>query len=135
MYGLLCHARQAQLNTNEQGDAYRRLVLRSADLYRTLDAEPSRVDIWAGEYGMAIFLELAAYRLSGEAAYLQRARTLADEALDVFWHGDSPLPRASSKTDHYEAITRPDTLILSLLALHEHTARLVPKIAISSVDR
>jgi len=135
MYGLLCHTRQAHLGKTPAGRAYRGLVLAAADLYRGLAPDPRGQDLWAGEYGMAIFLEIAAYRLGGNQAYLDRARALADQAIAVFWDGDGPLPRASSRTRHYEAITRPDTLILALLALHEHVSGLEPKIPISDVDR
>src|SRR3712207_7046321 len=51
------------------------------------------------------------------------ARELADEAMGVFWDGGSPLPRTSSRKDFYEATTYPDTLLMSLLALHEHVSR------------
>lgn len=135
MFGLLSYSRQAQLGSGETAEAYRRLVLRAADLYRKQPAQPAKVDIWAGEYGMAIFLELAAYRLTRDGACLEAACTLADEAIKVFWDKGYPLPRASSKTGHYEAISYPDTLILALLALHEHVAGLEPRVPISDLNR
>ena len=49
--------------------------------------------------------------MTGEERFLQRAGVLADEALSVFWN-DGPLPRATSRHEHYEAITRADTLAL-----------------------
>jgi hypothetical protein len=49
--------------------------------------------------------------------YLDQARKLADAAVRIFW-GDDGLPRASSKSKHYESITGADTLGLSLVELH-----------------
>jgi len=51
--------------------------------------------------------------------YLDRARELGNLAVRQFF-GDSPLPRASLKTDHYETITGADTLALALVELHLH---------------
>ncbi|MCX7886303.1 MAG: hypothetical protein N3B01_03470, partial [Verrucomicrobiae bacterium] len=59
---------------------------------------------------------ISAHRLTGDPVYLDRADVFAKTAIDVFWK-DSPLPRASSKHDHYEAITRADTLAMVLLDL------------------
>lgn len=135
MFGLLSYTRQAQLGSGAAAEAYRRLTLRAADLYRKVPAQPAKADIWAGEYGMAIFLELAAHRLTHDRAYLDAACALADEAIKVLWDKNYPLPRASSKTGHYEAISYPDTLILALLALHEHVAGLDPRVPISDLNR
>ena len=59
---------------------------------------------------------LAAEDLTGDERYMTRARELADMAVAIFFDG-SPLPRASSKHGHYEAITRGDTLVMALLNL------------------
>jgi len=135
MIALLCHTRQAQLGSGPQVEAYRGLVLRAADAYCVCDPAPEEVDLWPSEYGMTIFTEIAAFRLSGKAAYLDRARVLAERAIAVYWDGGNSLPRASSKTKHYEDITGADTLILSLLALHEHVSGLKAEIPISDLDR
>src|SRR5207247_5729709 len=67
--------------------------------------------------GHAISLELAAWRHSANRIYMERARRLGDWAVEKFW-GTNALPRASLKTEHYEAITGADTLALALLELH-----------------
>ncbi len=135
MFGLLCYTRQTQLGPGKTRDAYRRLVIEAADVYRAAKPDPVGEDLWAGEFGNAIFLEIAAHRLTNERNYLDTARGLADEAIRVFWDEDCPLPRASSRTNHYEVITYPDTLILSLLALHEHVEGVEPRVEISDLNR
>ena len=59
----------------------------------------------------------AAHRLTRDAKFLDRADVFAKAALDVFFKDGSPLPRASSKHNHYETITRGDTLAMVLLDL------------------
>ena len=135
MIALLCNRRQSQLKTGPQADAYRTLVLQAADGYCKCQPSPKEADLWPSEYGMAIFTELAALRLTATPAYLDRARQLADQAIAIFWDRDNPLPRASTKAKHYENITCADTLVLALLALHEHVAGLAPEIPISDLDR
>lgn len=135
MIALLCHTRQSQLGDTEQGKAYRKLVIASADLYHKAQPDPVTDDLWTGEYGMVILNQLAAYRLTQKEVYLTSARHYADEAIRLFWDADKPLPRASTKTDYYDVISSPDTLMLSLLALHEHVTKLDPRVEISDIIR
>ncbi len=67
--------------------------------------------------GDVIWLLLGAHQISGEGKYLDRADHFAEAALDAFLTDGCPLPRATDKHDHYEAITRADTLMISLLKL------------------
>ncbi|HEV7301558.1 MAG TPA: hypothetical protein VGN72_19495 [Tepidisphaeraceae bacterium] len=135
MFVPLLYTRQAQLGQTPEGDAYRKLILQAADLYKT--ARPTaEQDIWAGEYGTAIFTELAAYRLSGDAASLDAARELGDLAITALWDdGKTALPSGSSKTNYYDVTTYPDTAIFALLALHEAVNGLEPKVPISDSTR
>ncbi|MCB1086699.1 MAG: hypothetical protein KDM63_06615 [Verrucomicrobiae bacterium] len=135
MIALLCNTRQGQLGDTDQGEAYRKLVIASADLYHQVKPDPVADDLWAGEYGMVILNQIAAYRLTRNETYLTSARQYADEAIRVFWDGKKPLPRASSKTDYYDVITSPDTLMLALTALHEHVNQLDPRVEISDLIR
>lgn len=135
MFGLLCYSRQAQIGPGTQGDAYRRLVVQTADLYTKVDPQPKEDDIWAGEYGMAIFVEVAAFRLTGKPQYLERAKKLSDLAIEVFWDEASVLPRASTRTNYYDVISYPDTLLMALLAVHEHTSGLEPQVECSDLNR
>lgn len=135
MFALLSHTKQAQLGATETGNAYRKLVLQAADLYRSVPPPSETDDLWAGEYGMAIFTELAAFRLSHDRAYLESAEKIAKHAIDVLWTKGAVLPRASSKTLDYDVISYPDTLLLSLLALHEHVNGLEPRVEVSDLNR
>jgi hypothetical protein len=101
-------------NTGKIG--YRNLILSSADAYLN-SLPPDTEDAWPLTFGQAISLELAAWRHSADWKYMERARQLGDIAVEKFW-GTNALPRASLKTDHYEAITGADTLALALLELH-----------------
>jgi hypothetical protein len=101
-------------NTGKMG--YRKLLIEAADAYLDSLPEPD-VDAWPGTFGQAISLEVAAWRHTADIKYFERARKLADFAIDRFLD-KSPLPRASLKSEHYESITGADTLMLALLELH-----------------
>ena len=135
MFALQCYARGMQLTDTPDGKKYQQLVVAAADLYATSLPDAKAIDIWAGEYGMAIFTEIAAYRLTHDSKYLEAATKLADRALADLWGREYVLPRASTHTAHYEAISYPDTLLLSLLALHEHVAGQTPAVPISALCR
>ena len=74
-------------------------------------------DAWPGTFGHAITLELAAFRVTAREKYYRRAFRLGEIAVERFF-GQSPLPRASLETDHYESTTGADTLVLALTELH-----------------
>lgn len=96
--------------------SYRELIHAAADCYlNTLPGEDE--DTWPITFGHAISLELAAWRSSAKRVYFDRARELGTLAVQKFWQ-DNPLPKASYKTGHYEAITGADTLALALVELH-----------------
>lgn len=117
-FGMLGFKRGAQLPDGPTKDAYRRLTLEAADVYLAKQPDLRTTEIWAGEYGAAVFLQLMAYRLTGDVKYLRGARRLADDAVQRFFDTDSPLPKASSSCRHYESITSTDTLVYALLAVH-----------------
>ena len=110
----LCSLRYLQTGD----DGYRKLVLAAADRY--LESEPDpRITLYPGTMGHVILNLLAAYDTSGESHYLARADHFAQQAVATFLPSGSPLPRASSKHEHYEAMTRADTLMMALLKLWE----------------
>jgi hypothetical protein len=95
---------------------YRELIHSAADAY--LQSMPSaNDDAWPATFGHAIALELAAWRSTAKQKYFDRAREYGNTALEKFF-GQSPLPRASLKSDYYESRTGADTLALALLELH-----------------
>ena len=108
---VLCYLRNRQVSR----DGYRKLILDAAERYMTSDPDTTVV-LYPGAPADAIYLMLAAEDLTGDERYMARARELADMAVAIFFDG-SPLPRASSKHGHYEAITRGDTLVMALLNL------------------
>lgn len=110
--GMMCVSRAE--NTGSVN--YRKLMQAAADAYRD-KLPPADVDAWPMTYGHAISLQLAAWRATSNQVYLDQARKLADAAVQTFW-GDDQLPRASTKSKHYESITGGDTLALSLIDLH-----------------
>jgi hypothetical protein len=59
-----------------------------------------------------------AHDLTSDEVYLDRAHHFARMALDMFFDESSPLPKASSKHRHYEAITRADNLMMEILRLY-----------------
>jgi hypothetical protein len=112
--GMMCVSRYE--NT---GDVrYRDLIHQAADGY--LNSLPdSNADAWPITFGHAISLQVAAWRSTAKQGYLDRARAFADFAVKHFFD-QGPLPRASLKSTHYEAITGADTLALGLVELHLH---------------
>jgi hypothetical protein len=112
MIAMMCVARYE----NSGNVAYRTLITSAADAYLE-SGPPEGADAWPMTFGHAISLELAAWRSTAQQKYLDRARQLADESIRLFFQ-DSPLPRASMKTGHYETITGADTLALALVELH-----------------
>lgn len=112
---------------------FRDVVIAVADAY--VDALPDEdVDVWPMSFAHIISAQVAAYRLTNRNVYLEEAGRFARMAVDTFFQ-DSPLPRASFKTDHYETITGADSLAVSLLEVHaaEHDLKVV--IPANTIDR
>ena len=110
--GMMCVSRYE--NTGKVG--YRELIHATADAYmKSLPSEGE--DAWPGTFGQAISLQVAAWRSTARQEYLDRARQMADFAVEKFFD-QGPLPRASLKSSHYETITGADTLALGLVELH-----------------
>lgn len=76
----------------------------------------AEVPVYPRMMGQAIELMLNAYEMTGDQRYLTRADQFAAWSVKTFV-GDSPLPRASHRSDHYEAATGADALMMSLLEL------------------
>ncbi|MBN1291302.1 MAG: hypothetical protein JXB48_05625 [Candidatus Latescibacteria bacterium] len=108
---MLCYLRYRQVPL----DGYRTLILDTADRYLTSDPDTT-IALYPGALADAIALLLTTYDMTGEKCFLDRADTFGRMAVNIFFDS-SPLPRASSKHDHYEAITRGDTLVMDLLLL------------------
>ena len=97
-------------------DGYRKLILDTADRY--LDSRPDlTIPVQPRTLGDVIFLMLGAHEITGRSQYLDSAERFSREAIRIYFDDGSPLPRATSKHDHYEAITLGDTLMMGLLKL------------------
>ena len=119
-------------NTGRIG--YRSLITTAADAYMdTLPGDDS--DTWPMTFGHAICVEQAAYRATSREKYYKRAFKLGEIAIEKFF-GDSPLPRASLKSNHYESITGADTLVLALVDLHLSTLHITAvRTPVNTIDR
>jgi hypothetical protein len=116
-YGLISDAGVANiclLRFKQNGEA-RLWNLAHAAAKRYLSAEPdTSKPLYPGAVADAVDLLVEVYGITKEEAFLKRAEALSAMAVAVFFEG-SPLPKASSLHDHYEAITRGDSLAMVLL--------------------
>jgi hypothetical protein len=119
-------------NTGRIG--YRDLIISTADAY--IDSlPPDNSDAWPMTFGHAISTELAAFRITACEKYHKRAFKLGEIAIEKFF-GDSPLPRAGLKSDHYESTTGADTLVLALVELHLSTLHITAvRAPVNTIDR
>jgi hypothetical protein len=128
-FAMGCVGRYEQTHDKRYAD----LIVSTADGY--LNSWPEEdVDIWPLAFAHAVSLEVAAFRLTGKTVYLDQARQFAKMAVEIFWQ-DNPLPRASFKTGHYEAITGGDSLALALLQLHAALNSSAVEIPSNTIDR
>ena len=96
--------------------AYRELIVAAANA--CLDSLPDDgIDAWPETFGQAITVELAAFRATALPRYFESAFRLGEIAKAQFI-GDSPLPKASLHTEHYENTTGADTFVLAMAELH-----------------
>ena len=125
----VCAMRYAQTEDHR----FRALVLQTARRYLTVEPVVSDVGdpgvlryierVIGGEtpvypvaMGQAIKLMLNAYSVSGDRRYLSRAEHFGQVAVETFI-GDAKLPRATHRSDHYEAATGGDAMMMALLEL------------------
>ena len=110
----LCLTRYKQAKKGE----YKNLALAAAEIYLENKNEPkNHTALHPSSLGRIIYLLAGLYELSGEERYLRRAEYYADRAVKLFLDDSSPLPKATSKHNHYEAVTGSDTLMMALLKL------------------
>ena len=122
----------ARFNQTGKTD-FRDIVVAVAEAY--LDELPTEdVDVWPMTFAHVISAQAAAYRLTHNPVYLEQACRFAEMAVEMFWQ-DSPLPKASLKTDHYETITGADSLALALLEVHAAMNNLDMEMPANTIDR
>lgn len=99
-----------------QEPRFRAMILATAQRYINSDINLD-YPVYPGTFGDIIWLMISAQELSGEDKFLERAHYYAREGVSLFLK-DSTLPAASSNHTHYEAITKDDTFMMSLLKLY-----------------
>jgi hypothetical protein len=126
---MFCLARHEQVAK----PAYRDVLVAIADKYVNSVPEED-LDVWPLAFAHAISAQAAAYRFTNKPVYLEQAQRLSRLALGLYWQ-DNPLPRASLKTGHYEAITGSDSLALALLHVHALEHPLPVNLPSNTIDR
>lgn len=119
-----CYARYEQLKEIDQEIAgkYRILILASADQY--LDASPDTADLQKPDaFAYVIELMINAYNMTGEEKYLERANYFGQIGVDLFLNDGLPLPKATNRHSHYEAITGGPDFMYTLLHLYRQYER------------
>ncbi|MHC4362572.1 MAG: hypothetical protein ACYSTZ_07080, partial [Planctomycetota bacterium] len=110
-----------------------RLITACANRYVKNDP-PAEAIRKPGIIGDVVLLMTAAYELSGDKKYLERAEYIARLGMDNFLD-ISPLPRVAVGFEHYEAITRSDTMMMGLLKLWQIENKPEMKLRLVYTDR
>ena len=114
-----CLARYQQLNNKQHRGlktAYAQLIRHTADYYKSVNP-PEGAFLKPEIFANVGNLLLEAATITGDVSYEKRAYEIADMALQAFIDGSSPLPKASTRHHHYEAITGGPALMYFLFQL------------------
>lgn len=99
-------------------EKYKELFMITAEAYYKADPPEAKV-LFPKNYSGAIGIMRKAYQLTGEQRFLDKAVDYAERSIKAVMDTSSPLPKASNKSQHYEAITGANGLMSSLLGLWE----------------
>jgi hypothetical protein len=114
----LCYTRYEQLSKSHQEFAlnYHALILATAVQY--LSAIPDRGTLQKpASIASVIELMLNAYYMTRDKKFIDRAYYFGQTGIDLFLDDGLPLPKASNKSNHYEAITGGPSFMYELLQL------------------
>lgn len=112
----VCYLRYKQLPKGKIKDGYKTLILGCADRYISIPPQLSS-STYPRALASVIWHFLNAYEITQEKKYLVKANEFANFAIWAFIPKDSPLPKATIDSKHYEAVTGGDSLMLALLRL------------------
>jgi len=96
---------------------YRELVVAAADLYVTAQPDSKEL-LMPGSIASVIQLMLSGHALTGAKNYAERADFFGQLGVSLFLSDGLPLPKATSRHGHYEAITGGPDFMHALLCLH-----------------
>jgi uncharacterized protein YyaL (SSP411 family) len=83
--------------------------------YYEYSSGPGKQGTYAGKYGRSISFYLNLFLVTGDEVYLERARKMADDAIEKLWHNG--LFRGHPAKPYYESIDGVGYLLLALLQL------------------
>jgi hypothetical protein len=97
-------------------EGYSDLFMKSAEAYYAVDPPLTKV-LYPSNYSSLFGMMRHAYELTGERRFLRKAEYYMDLSIEALMDDSSPLPKASNKSDHYEAITGGPGMMNNLLVL------------------
>jgi hypothetical protein len=115
----LCYQRYSRLYAEypELAQKYRALMLVAANKY--LESSPDTSQLLKPDvFSDVIELMLNSYETTGDEVYLDRANYFGQLGVKIFLPDGSPLPRATNKHSHYEAMTGGPDFMYELLKIH-----------------
>ncbi len=115
----LCYQRYSSLNAEyaDLAQKYRALMLVAANKY--LESSPDTSQLLKPDvFSSVIELMLNSYETTGAEVYLDRANYFGQLGVKIFLPDGYPLPRATNKHNHYEAMTGGPDFMYELLKIH-----------------
>ncbi len=118
-----CYQRYQQLTQNnpETAAQYHKLINAAANQY--LNAEPDTSGgVKPDAVSDIINLMLNTYEMTADKKYLNRANEFAQWGISLFLDDGLPLPKASSRHTHYEALTGGPDFMYALLRIYDQNS-------------
>ncbi len=112
---------QLQKAEPEKAGQYHQLIIAAADQY--LHAEPDTTSgVKPDAVSDIINLMLNTYEMTDDKIYLDRANEFAQWGISLFLDNGLPLPKASSRHTHYEALTGGPDFMYALLRIYDQNS-------------
>lgn len=97
-------------------EEYKELFLITAEAYYHAEIPEAKI-LYPKNYSGIIGMMRKACKITGERRFLDKALEYADRSVTAIMDDSSPLPKASNKDEHFEAITGANGFMSSLLGL------------------